>query len=279
MKMSYQNYSGSGEKRPGFFKLKDDGDIAFVRFMIHSLEDFELVSCHVMESVGSLRWVKINCLRKPNDPVSKCPLCASGLSFMKKVFIPLIRYTKDNNGEIVGNAEIWERTLKGASSVRGFLEEYGDLTDRVFKIIRHGDQGYKQTDYSIVPMDVDAYTKAKYPIDEELEDLFDEYTVMGPVVKERSFSDLEYLVENGDFPPAEVKTVPANEDSDWDALSDDEDDVGIVETPAEDVLVTSAKRAAKRVPVVEEVESEEEPEEEPVESSTKRTRSSRASYF
>ena len=85
------NYGGSGGS--SFFTLKDDGDVARVRFMYNSMEDVVGYAVHEVEIDGKKRYV--NCLRSYNEPKSKCPFCNAN-SFQKaKLYIPVYDIDED----------------------------------------------------------------------------------------------------------------------------------------------------------------------------------------
>ena len=77
------NYGGQGGG--GFFSLKNDKDVATVRFMYNAIEDVEGFAVHEIEVDGRKRYV--NCLRDYNQPVDDCPLCAAKQRVIAKVFV------------------------------------------------------------------------------------------------------------------------------------------------------------------------------------------------
>ena len=66
-------YGGHGGA--GYFSLKNDKDVARVRFLYNSADDIEGYAVHEVEIDGKKRYV--NCLREYNQPLDTCPFCAA----------------------------------------------------------------------------------------------------------------------------------------------------------------------------------------------------------
>ena len=64
-----EHYGGNGGA--GYFSLKNDKDVAQVRFMYNSIDDVEGYAVHQVEIDGKKRYV--NCLREYNQPIDTCP--------------------------------------------------------------------------------------------------------------------------------------------------------------------------------------------------------------
>lgn len=83
----------------GYFNsLKDDGDEAVVRFAYNTKKDFTVVTVHRIKVED--KWRNVACLKGPYDPVENCPLCASGNKMLTKVFVNLIDYVKNEEGQL-----------------------------------------------------------------------------------------------------------------------------------------------------------------------------------
>lgn len=105
MQMSYEEYLKATEKKqptkfnsvllPSYFSLKDDGDSAIVRFNISKIEDINVTIKHMVKVGGKTR--NIECLRMPNEPEDKCPLCASGNKSNTRIYVKLLVYENDGN--------------------------------------------------------------------------------------------------------------------------------------------------------------------------------------
>ena len=178
------NYGGSGES--SFFSLKNDGDVARVRFMYNHAEDICGYAVHEVEVDGKKRYV--NCLRSYDEPKSACPLCAANNFQRAKLYIPL--YDVDE-----GRVKIWERGKKFFQKVSSLAARYANadtpLVSHVFEIERHGKSGDTQTTYEIYEIECDETT---------LEDLPEVPELIGSIILDKSSEDLEFYAQNEYFP-------------------------------------------------------------------------------
>lgn len=205
-KLSYDMLQDSQDSAPkqfsgqrvGFFNLKDDGDEAIVRFLYDSVEEFEIFSVHSIYVGGKPR--KISCLRSPKEPIDNCPLCKDEQQVQQRFYVRLIQYVKDENGNIVALPKIWERSKGFAQTLKGLLDEYGPLKDNVFKVKRFGKAGTKETTYQAFFCNPRVYKPDIYPNNEEL---FKGYKVLGGLVIDKNFDEVQYFVDNGEFPAVE----------------------------------------------------------------------------
>ena len=182
----------------GFFSLKGDGDEAIVRFAHDSVQSFELITAHDISLNGKFR--KANCIRDPKEPIENCPLCASGKKVQQRIFIHLIQYVQDENGNIVILPKVWDRPISYAYKLKSLMDEYGTLTESIFKIKRHGAAGSRETSYDILFCNPSMYDVNKYVKDFSA---FDTYKALGSVVLDKSFDELLTYLNTGNFP--EVK--------------------------------------------------------------------------
>lgn len=177
------NYGGSGGS--SFFALKNDNDVARVRFLYNSMEDVTGYAVHEVEVDGKHRYV--NCLRDYNDPKSKCPLCAANNFQKAKIYIPLYDIDEEE-------VKIWERGKNFFAKMSALCSRYatGDtpLVAHTFDIERHGKKGDTQTTYEIYETGDD---------DTRLEDLPEIPDVLGSVILDKTAEDMEFYVENGFF--------------------------------------------------------------------------------
>lgn len=186
---SNQNFS------VGFFSLKNDGDEAIVRIMHDSTDSFDIVSTHAINVGGKYR--RVNCCRTPREPVESCPLCASGNPSQQRFYIHLIQYTRNENGQVVPEAKVWERSLAYANTIKNLIVEYGPLSNLIFKIKRSGAAGSMDTKYTIMYANPQMYPENIYP---PVPNAFDGYTAIGNVVMDKTVKDIIYFVTNGSFP-------------------------------------------------------------------------------
>jgi hypothetical protein len=177
-------YGGQGGT--GYFSLKNDRDIATVRFLYNTPDDVEGYAVHEVEIDGKKRYV--NCLREYNQPIDDCPFCRARKYQVAKLFIPL--YNEDE-----GKVQVWERGKKFFSKLSSVLSrcDADPICSQTFEIERNGKAGDTQTTYEI-------YQTREKPDDAKLED-FDEPVIMGRLILDKSADDMEFYLENGYFPP------------------------------------------------------------------------------
>ena len=188
-------YGGQGGA--GYFSLKNDKDVATVRFMYNSVEDVTGYAVHQVEIDGKKRWV--NCLREYNQSKDVCPFCREGKFVTAKLFVPIYNVDEDKT-------QIWERGKKFISKISSICARYPDVVSHKFEIERNGKPGDTQTVYEIYEVRKDETT---------LEDLPEQRDVLGTVVLDKSAEDMEYFLEEGYFPPeddAPVRRKSRNDD-------------------------------------------------------------------
>ena len=186
-----------GGEGAGFFGLKNDKDIATVRFCHESMDSIEVANCHQIEIDGKKR--KVSCLRSYDESVDVCPLCSAGYPMQLRFFLNVLEYEPSKDGKFSGKyvKKIWERGRSFQKEILGLAARYNPLCDTAFEIERQGKAGDTQTKYGIYPMN---YSLDELPItDEDLEN----DSVFGTVVLEKSAEELEYYLDNGEFPPEE----------------------------------------------------------------------------
>ena len=192
--------------RVGFFSLRDDGDEAVVRFAYNSPDEFEVFTVHPVTIDGKFR--KVNCINDLRLGVHSCPLCAAGVQLQQRFYIRLIEYTRDENGNIVRQARIWERPASYMQILANLFAEYGPLKDNVFKVKRSGARGDMQTSYSIMFSNPTIYNEQLYPKDFSA---FENYSPLGTAIIDKNELELQAMaVEMGlEVPPTVgVKAEP-----------------------------------------------------------------------
>lgn len=186
----------------GFFSLKNDGDEAVVRIMHDNTASFDLVTTHPIQ-IGN-KYRRVNCIRDPRDPMDNCPLCKSGAKVQQRFYIHLIQYVKDEQGNIIPQAKIWERSASYAVTIKNLIDEYGPLSDCIFKIRRNGEAGSMNTTYSILYGNPQVYRPEFYPKDESL---FEGYSVVGGAVMDKNFEELSEFIATGEFPQRQQNDI------------------------------------------------------------------------
>ena len=208
------HYGGQGGA--GYFSLKNDKDVARVRFMYNGIDDVEGYAVHQVEVDGKKRYV--NCLREYNEPISKCPFCEAKQFQQAKLFIPLYNIDEDK-------VQIWERGKKFFSKISSICARYPDLVSHEFEIERNGKKGETTTTYEIYEVKHD---------DTTLDDLPELPTIIGGLVLDKSAEDMAFYLDNEYFPP-EGDDEPVRRRS---SRRDEEEDVPFEED----------RRATRRTP-------------------------------
>lgn len=205
-RISYDDVqSGSfNSNQVNFFALADDGDEAIVRFLIRDVNDFDIVTIHDEMVAGKRR--KIDCLRSPRDPLDVCPLCYAGHKTSQRFFIHLLQYVKNNEtGEIEVIPAVWERSTAYCTTLKNLIEEYGPLSESIFKIRRNGAKGDMQTTYSIMFGNPSIYKEEFYPKDTEA---FEDFSVINTMVMQKNENEMQYFLNCGEFPSTENDDKP-----------------------------------------------------------------------
>ena len=177
------------KQRISFFSLREDGQEAIVRFMHDSPNDFDVVGVHRM-TVGD-KFRTYNCIGSQDDPSKDCPLCASGNARSYRFYIHLIEYVRGEDGQIVGIPKIWERSTSYINKFINLINEYGQLSDVVFKVKRNGATGSTDTTYDILFANPNVYRTEFYKKDTKA---FENYKAIGTVVYNYDKDKLAELV-------------------------------------------------------------------------------------
>lgn len=180
----------------GFFNLRNDGDEAIVRFMIDSVEDMEILTVHDIHLGGKYR--QVSCIRDPRDPMEKCPLCERGERVKQVVFLKMLQYENTPNG-IEVKPVVWQRSASTyAFRMKGYLDNYGPMSQILCKVIRHGAKGDMQTTYDIIPnLNPQQFPQEQYPI---VAEAFDNYQALGRIILDKDYNEIDTFVKTGSFP-------------------------------------------------------------------------------
>lgn len=173
------NYGGQGGG--GFFSLKNDKDVATVRFMYNTIEDVEGFAVHEIEVDGRKRYV--NCLRDYNQPVDDCPLCAAKQRVIAKVFVHV--YDEETQ-----EIKVWDRGKTFFSKLSSLCARYNPLVSTPFEIERNGKKGDTSTTYETYALATDDLT---------LEDLPEIPELLGTLILDKTYEELEFYLDNGYF--------------------------------------------------------------------------------
>ena len=213
MKLSYQEaLTKTGQNKSqttstnnvvNFFSLKEDWDVAIVRFAYPSEEpqkEFDVVTSHKVEELNpttkKTMYRTISCLRTPYAPISDCPFCEAKIPLSTRFFVKLYEYTIAEDGSVVSHAKVWDRPIGFASTLMTLFNEYG--TDNVFKIVRHGKRGDTSTTYDILLVSPKIYNPEVYKLPEE--DIFKNYDLSKKFYSVKTREDMQYFCEHKQFP-------------------------------------------------------------------------------
>lgn len=185
-----ENYGGGGGH--GFFSLANDKDVAQVRFMYNGIDDVEGYAVHEVEIDGRKRYV--NCLRTYDEPVDNCPFCRNHMFQTVKFYIPL--YDIDSK-----QIKLWERGKKFISKLSSLCSRYPNLVSHIFEIERNGKKGEQTTTYEIYDVHND---------NTRLEDLPEVPEILGGVVLDKTYEDMEDYIATGRF--RDANNAPSRHD-------------------------------------------------------------------
>lgn len=186
-----------GRNRINFFSLKNDGEEAIVRFEVDSATDFDIHSIH-QYTIGTNRFSKVNCLRSnPQEPLDKCPMCEAGIPLKYQLYIKLIEYTKDENGQVVATPKVWERSASYCNTLKSLITEYGPLSRCIFKVKRNGAPGDMKTRYDIFFANPQIYRPDLYRDDKSL---FEGYSVEGSCILDFDKNTLLEVMKTHELP-------------------------------------------------------------------------------
>ena len=197
--------TSTGNKLP-LFALKNHGEEALVRIMHDTVESFEIVTTHKVQ-VGQ-RYRNVNCLRDPHQPLDVCPLCKAGSKLQQRIYIHMLRYTVNAQGQIEVTPCVWDRPAGSyATKLKTLLNNYGPLSEVLFKVQRNGAAGSKDTTYELFMAPPANYNPNNYP---KQDDAFKDYMAVGSIVLDKDANEMYQYLATGSFPQSNANTVNAN---------------------------------------------------------------------
>lgn len=195
------HYGGQGGG--GFLTLQNDGDVAQVRFMYDSIDDVEGYAVHRVKTGtrddGRDVYRYVNCLRDYNEPLDKCPFCANKIPVQAKLFIPVYDIKSKET-------KTWERGKKFFAKMSSICARYSHPVAKVFEIERIGAKGDMSTTYEVYPLDEGYDDKLM------VADLPEKPVILGGLVLDKTAEDMEYYLEEKQFPPTEDEEDDAVEE-------------------------------------------------------------------
>lgn len=206
-----QANAGSVQK-VGFFKLKNDGDVAIARLNISSTDDLSFASVHTISANG--KWLKVSCLNPLGSYNGSCPLCnaaAAGNTSIskasKKVYIQMMVSYRDPSspsGYTAPAPVIWERPAGFSKEIANKLMIAGDLRNTLVLITRNGAAGDMQTTYSmdLIPATHPVFKSEMVPNDFAA---FANFNIAKHSYWEKTVDEINTYLTTGSFPEA-IKT-------------------------------------------------------------------------
>jgi hypothetical protein len=203
-----QANAGSVQK-VGFFKLKNDGDVAIARLNIGSTDDLSFASVHTISANG--KWLKVSCLNPLGSYNGSCPLCnavAAGNTSIskasKKVYIQMMVSYRDPSspsGYTAPAPVIWERPAGFSKEIANKLMIAGDLRNTLVLITRNGAAGDMQTTYSmdLVPATHPVFKSEMVPNDFAA---FANFNIAKHSYWEKTVDEINTYLTTGSFPEA-----------------------------------------------------------------------------
>jgi len=140
--------------------LKNDGDVIVVRFPYHAMTDLVFETTHAITFPGKRFPSRVRCAE------TSCPFCAQGIKIDTRFFAKLIVYGVDEtSGEVKALNAVWDRPAAWADiDIKNLMQEYGDISNYLFKIKRNGTGTNTRYTISIV-MNNTVYNPAVYKAD------------------------------------------------------------------------------------------------------------------
>lgn len=202
-----ENNGGNGGANIGFFALKNDGDVATVRILHDSINDFDIMTCHNVKLNNKFR--KVACLRDPREPVENCPLCSQNNQVQQRIFIHMIEYVKTADNQVIAKPVVWERSAyQYGNKLKTMIEEYGPLSECIFRIKRNGAAGDMQTDYEMMFGNPSIYPESIYRKDPAIIETFKNYSALGVIVLDKDYNEIKEYIATGNFPAKVANAQP-----------------------------------------------------------------------
>lgn len=201
------NASGDGTK-VGYFRLKDDGDIAIARINISSTDEFMFAAVHTINASG--KWIKVSCHNPLGMNAAGCALCSANQAnpkgsvskASKKMYIPMVvsyRDPQSATGYTPPAPVIWERPAGFSRELANKLMVAGDLKNVLVLITRNGKAGDMQTTYSVdvLPATHPVFKPEMIPADFSA---FNNFNIAKHSYWEKSAEEINTFLSTGQFP-------------------------------------------------------------------------------
>jgi hypothetical protein len=203
-----QEQAQSGDNKIGYFKLKDDGDIAIARINIATMDELKFASIHTINVGG--KWLKVSCHNPLGLNAAGCALCSANQAnpkgsigkAAKKLFIPMIVSYRDPQSATGYSAPvpvIWDRPAGFSRELANKLMAAGNLKDVLVLITRNGKAGDMQTTYSVdvLPATHPVFKPEMIPADFSA---FNNFNIAKHSYWEKSTEEINAFLTTGKFP-------------------------------------------------------------------------------
>ena len=156
-----------------YFTLKDDGDMARVRFLYDDptgadIDYFLVHEVKYKNANGKEVRRYVSCLGVDDEGrmhKDDCPLCKAGVKTVEKLYLQLYDEADDT-------VKIWERGKNFVGKIITFLNRYGTLVSQPIEIERKGKKGDQQTTYEMFALEKDGKTLQDFPEKLQVEGTF-----------------------------------------------------------------------------------------------------------
>ena len=199
--------SGDGTKI-GYFRLKEDGDIAVARINLGSTDEFMFAAVHTINVSG--KWLKVSCHNPLGMNAAGCALCSANQTNPKgsiskaarKMYIPMIvsyRDAQSATGYTPPTPVIWERPAAFSRELANKLMVAGDLKNVLVLITRNGKAGDMQTTYSVdvLPETHPVFKPDMIPTDFSA---FNNFNIAKHSYWEKTAEEINTFLTTGQFP-------------------------------------------------------------------------------
>lgn len=140
--------------------MKNDGDVAVVRFPYAAMSDVTFETTHLVDYPGRKFKARVSC------GGDACPMCAQGIKVDPRCFVKGLVYVADDSGKMSRFNAVWDRPAPFADiELKNLINEYGDLTTCLFKIRRTGSGTATRYTISIVLPNNSIYNDTTCPAD------------------------------------------------------------------------------------------------------------------
>lgn len=206
--MAANQTSDGTNTKIGYFRLKNDGDIAVARINLSTTEELDFASVHTIGTNG--RWIKVSCLNPLGSYTGSCPLCSAYTANPKgavskatqKVFIQMLVSYRDPSsatGYTPPAPVIWDRPAAFSRELANKLMVAGNLRNTLVLITRNGKAGDMKTTYSmdILPAEHPVFKPEMIPTDFSA---FENFNIAKHSYWEKSVEEINAYLTTGQFP-------------------------------------------------------------------------------